>query len=579
MAAKSGATLDKLRALKSEVEGTHYDYVPTTANEAALQDLKTLMLMHIPTSVTEDVRQKFEKLILSSLSGHKKIIFGCLMTCPWYQSTQPERGQQAKHNMIFIVFVSTDEQFFSTANQHVRDQNHVIDLGWFLAVEIFHFAHYLTKGKMRFIEALLSSRGATGSLLYQTDDWSTLKNSSLIEKLLGLRGFLEQCRGQSIGGVAKKRKNGSLGLKDTATQYDLCESLRLLHYGVSALTEHVLHTSSLDRDKLPEVGQQGLDLITRLYQDEDVTRQDVFQLILRWKSDLDELMKTHKFTKIESVDECIRDWLMHVRAGPNPSFRKICVEKGQEEYLGSLKRKVGGHVEAMKPEQILMVAQAGSKLYDLATPDSDVDFVIIYAEPIEKILGTSKRLNECDESRGPKKQFEYGSYEARLFCEMLLKGSVVILELLFADDLEYTSAAWKELSSHKELFVTERAILQYFGLIKNNMIMIENEKHRGTKREGKLFYQIFHKLNSLEYFLAGKPPVVKCSGSARDFIMRIRTGPLEGDISRENLYTLAQEKILNMRTSLANRTKRLPENGDYSSKVSEILQNSQEIDR
>ena len=44
--------------------------------------------------------------------------------------------------------------------------------------------------------------------------------------ILELRGFLEQCRGQAVGSVAKKRKSGQMGLKDGASLYDFCESYR-----------------------------------------------------------------------------------------------------------------------------------------------------------------------------------------------------------------------------------------------------------------------------------------------------------------------------------------------------------------
>ena len=50
---------------------------------------------------------------------------------------------------------------------------------------------------------------------------------------------------------------------------------------------------------------------------------------------------------------------------------------------------------------------------------------------------------ECFESRGPTKSFEFGAYETRLLCEMLWKGSVVILELVFSDSLEYVSDVWQ----------------------------------------------------------------------------------------------------------------------------------------
>ena len=48
---------------------------------------------------------------------------------------------------------------------------------------------------------------------------------------------------------------------------------------------------------------------------------------------------------------------------------------------------------------------------------------------LQKVLTACKRLPECFENRGKTKQIEYGAYEVRCFSEMLLKGSVVILEV------------------------------------------------------------------------------------------------------------------------------------------------------
>ena len=47
--------------------------------------------------------------------------------------------------------------------------------------------------------------------------------------------------------------------------------------------------------------------------------------------------------------------------------------------------------------------------------------------------------------------------------------------------------------AHRDKFVTERAIIQYFGLIKNNMVDIEAKRHIDTPRERKLFYQVTNK--------------------------------------------------------------------------------------
>ena len=50
-----------------------------------------------------------------------------LVTCPWYKSTQPERGQQAKHNCLLVVFTSKNEHFFAPVNSHQKSEAEVID--------------------------------------------------------------------------------------------------------------------------------------------------------------------------------------------------------------------------------------------------------------------------------------------------------------------------------------------------------------------------------------------------------------------------------------------------------------------
>ena len=59
----------------------------------------------------------------------------------------------------------------------------------------------------------------------------------------------------------------------------------------------------------------------------------------------------------------------------------ICDEK-KTPLLG-LMESIGGPVMKMAPESILLIARAGSYLYHLDTPTSDIDYVIIYAEPTE----------------------------------------------------------------------------------------------------------------------------------------------------------------------------------------------------
>ena len=48
--------------------------------------------------------------------------------------------------------------------------------------------------------------------------------------------------------------------------------------------------------------------------------------------------------------------------------------------LLTLMEQIGGPVAKLQPEQILLITQAGSYMYGLSTPTSDVDYLVVYAE-------------------------------------------------------------------------------------------------------------------------------------------------------------------------------------------------------
>ena len=67
---KARAAVDKLREIKAVIEGSHLCYVAMEINQRPLLELRQLTLMHIPISITEDVRGKFEDLIHQCLDGY-----------------------------------------------------------------------------------------------------------------------------------------------------------------------------------------------------------------------------------------------------------------------------------------------------------------------------------------------------------------------------------------------------------------------------------------------------------------------------------------------------------------------------
>ena len=56
------------------------------------------------------------------------------------------------------------------------------------------------------------------------------------------------------------------------------------------------------------------------------------------------------------------------------------LEREEAAKLSSLLEKIGGSVCEIPPENIVMVARAGSYIYNLSTPESDIDYIIIYKE-------------------------------------------------------------------------------------------------------------------------------------------------------------------------------------------------------
>lgn len=51
-----------------------------------------------------------------------------LVTCPWYEMTQRERGEQARHNTVYVVYLADDQTSMAPVNQHVIDEAFVSDM-------------------------------------------------------------------------------------------------------------------------------------------------------------------------------------------------------------------------------------------------------------------------------------------------------------------------------------------------------------------------------------------------------------------------------------------------------------------
>ena len=120
--------LDSLRHLKSYIEGTTFKFTPITLNKQELVHLKHLVVSHTPDNLQDDTKAKItEKLGLLFQGQVKSILYACLLTCPWFSCSQAEISGRAKNNTLFVVYVATNEQFFSLATQHEKELSETID--------------------------------------------------------------------------------------------------------------------------------------------------------------------------------------------------------------------------------------------------------------------------------------------------------------------------------------------------------------------------------------------------------------------------------------------------------------------
>uniref|UniRef100_A0A1I8IFJ6 NTP_transf_2 domain-containing protein n=1 Tax=Macrostomum lignano TaxID=282301 RepID=A0A1I8IFJ6_9PLAT len=169
-----------------------------------------------------------------------------------------------------------------------------------------------------------------------------------------------------------------------------------------------------------------------------------------------------------------------------------------------------------------LAACAGSRMYGLSTPQSDVDYLLI----------------------------EFGCCEAAEFARQLLRGSIVQLELLFAQPAArlFVSPAFDWLLQRRMRLATENFIRQLLGLATE------------ARKVGKAAYQLEHKLNLLTDLAAGIEPRVTLEGAERERVLALRSADWADPASRRALARASLDRHRAVKQTLASRSSRLAEN-------------------
>lgn len=125
---ESRQLLDGMRLLKSRLEGSHYSFQPPSFSSELLTDLRLLSTAFTPATLNEVTKGKICNKIDELFHGQvKRVVFACLMTCPWFAAAQAEVSAKARSNILYIVYTASDEQFFSLASPHEKELGETLD--------------------------------------------------------------------------------------------------------------------------------------------------------------------------------------------------------------------------------------------------------------------------------------------------------------------------------------------------------------------------------------------------------------------------------------------------------------------
>ena len=140
--------------------------------------------------------------------------------------------------------------------------------------------------------------------------------------------------------------------------------------------------------------------------------------------------------------------------------------------------------------KIILKINAGSHLYGTNTENSDKDYLGIYLNTKEELLGlqNSEELTEnieskLDNGRNTKDAVDCKYYELRKFCRLAMNGNPTVLEILFVNKeniLEITKEG-EELLKLKKEFISNRIYNSFMGYAisqkKKAFIKSENLNH------------------------------------------------------------------------------------------------------
>lgn len=216
----------------------------------------------------------------------------------------------------------------------------------------------------------------------------------------------------------------------------------------------------------------------------------------------------------------------------------------------------------------------GSKLYGLATPESDNDFVAVFVERPETVFSMNQIKSKPLHDRPSGTKTEAGdvdgiSYSVRHFFSLALAGNPTLLGLLFAPEWAVVNSTGEgvALLENAEYFVSKKAGPRFYGYMNNQLDRMQGTKtgHIPNRPElvAKYGYDTKYAsqiarlaLHGIEYFSAGRISSPMGPKSI-ELCMTIKNGELKYDKCMDLLRKLEDK----MGEAIENST--LPDEPQY----------------
>jgi predicted nucleotidyltransferase len=175
-------------------------------------------------------------------------------------------------------------------------------------------------------------------------------------------------------------------------------------------------------------------------------------------------------------------------------------------------------------EKLLLKVVSGSQAYNLATPESDVDYRGIYLDGPEMIFGLGKSETKYLDT---KDDVVYGF---KHFMSLLCKGNPNILELLYLKPEHYLildPRFKRHIIAHRHKFLTKHACQSYRGYVAHQMKLVEKDGRPAYSHnfmDCKSAMHVIRLLYQLRNIVVGLSIYVSMDEKDRHFLLDVKNG-------------------------------------------------------